>query len=279
KIRAPSRPDADACADPFCATPATPAIPAPANGCAPRPAFPPRTTAATAAPARATPDSCDAPAVSHAARRCVPTPRPIARRWTPPPPRARPPPTPARSPACHARHHRNSTQAKSAEPSCASRTAHGTHETHGKIKPPNRKMTASPLPCIPCLPWAKKFCPSEHKTLVLDLGKMSEVHQQAHSQPGCVEIVLNLRPMLIGQPRDGLDLNQNLSEADKIRDIALFEQHPLVAQRQRHLSLKRHSLKPELQLQTLLEHRLQKSTALVLIDLKAGPEYPVSLFF
>ena len=48
---------------------------------------------------------------------------------------------------------------------------------------------------------------------------MPEVNDQAQFVAGRFQIVLNLSSMLVSDFFDSFDLNDNFSEADKIRDI------------------------------------------------------------
>lgn len=54
---------------------------------------------------------------------------------------------------------------------------------------------------------------------MFDFGEMTEIYEQANPVSGCVQIVLNLRPVLVGQLRHCFELNDDFIETDEIRDI------------------------------------------------------------
>src|SRR5688572_5297389 len=98
---------------------------------------------------------------------------------------------------------------------------------------------------------------------------MPKINEEPESMAGRPKIVVNLRSVFIHQRRDRLDLHDDFSEANEIRRISLLQRPPFVVQREALMGEKGSALASKLQLQTLLKHRLEKSAAFLLIDLKA----------
>ena len=90
-----------------------------------------------------------------------------------------------------------------------------------------------------------------------------------------MKIVLHLSPMLVGNLGNRLQFNNDLIVTDEVRYVVLLKRPPFVAQRQWHLRPRGDAQQSKLDLDTLLENRLQKTAALVLIDFEAGPQNPV----
>ena len=108
---------------------------------------------------------------------------------------------------------------------------------------------------------------------------MPEIHEQAESVAGGVEIIEHLGTMLIRQRRHRLDLQDDLLEADEIRLESLTKRPAFVAQWQMRLRRERNALQTQLNFQTLLIDGLSEAATFLVIDLKARPLDPEALVF
>ena len=60
---------------------------------------------------------------------------------------------------------------------------------------------------------------STHNAFILQFRIMTEVDQQAKFVPGSFQIVVDLGTVLIGELRYGLDFQNNLIKANKVRHL------------------------------------------------------------
>ena len=102
-----------------------------------------------------------------------------------------------------------------------------------------------------------------------DAGMMAEIDEQADAMAGGLEIIVNLRAMLIGEFAQRLQLHDHLVEADEVGLELAAELAALVFEFEPWLLDKQNALQCELQLQALLIHRLDKAAALLLVNLEA----------
>jgi hypothetical protein len=107
---------------------------------------------------------------------------------------------------------------------------------------------------------------------------VTEVHEQAQFEASGVEIIQDLGAVFIHEAGNRLQFDDNLIEADKISDKSLLEGMTFVFKPQNSLRNERRSLESEFELQALLKHRLEKSTAFFFIYLKTGTDDFVGSF-
>src|SRR5262249_15580250 len=100
---------------------------------------------------------------------------------------------------------------------------------------------------------------SADDALVLELGIVAEVQEQSEAEPGGLQGVVGLGAMVRDEVRHGLDFHDDLGETEKVRLEPGLELSVLVEQDQLLLRLERNRPQTNLDLQTLLIHRLQKS--------------------
>jgi len=93
-----------------------------------------------------------------------------------------------------------------------------------------------------------------------------------------MQIILDLCPMLVRKVRHSLQFNHDFTVTDKIRYIVLLKRVSFVAQGKGDLAPCWNFLNPKLNPKTLLKNRLQKTAALLFINLKASAEYPIRFF-
>ena len=65
---------------------------------------------------------------------------------------------------------------------------------------------------------------------ILNFWVMAEVDEQTELEIGCAKVVQDLRPMLVGEYRNGFDFHDDLLVAYKIRLINLSESSSSVIQ-------------------------------------------------
>src|SRR5690606_19195938 len=118
---------------------------------------------------------------------------------------------------------------------------------------------------------------SENDALGLELRIMAEVHEQPEAVPGCTKIVVDLGTMFVRQGCDGLELNDDRPVAHEIRTVRLSERPALVSQAEPRLCYERNALVRQFVLQALLKHGLEKPTALLAVNFKAGAHQLVGL--
>jgi hypothetical protein len=82
--------------------------------------------------------------------------------------------------------------------------------------------------------------------------------------------------MLIHEVGSSLPFDHNLIEADEISDEALLQRMTFVSKSENSLRVERHFLESKFEIQALLKHRLEKSTAFLFIYLKPGTDYFVA---
>jgi hypothetical protein len=104
----------------------------------------------------------------------------------------------------------------------------------------------------------------------LDLGVVAEVDEQTELHACGLEIVDDLGTMLVGEIWDGLQLQNDLPEANDVWNEGVFETAAFVEERELALSVERDSLNFKFGLQTFLIDGLSKTASFELIDLKAS---------
>ena len=121
--------------------------------------------------------------------------------------------------------------------------------------------------------------PGAGQALVFQTRDVPEIHEQAYRQSSCVKIVQELRAMLIGQFRNGLEFHHYRFEANQVRLVGVFQGLSLVLKPQRWLGDKSNFLKAKFYLEAFLVNRLQKAAAFFAVNLKTGAENPVGFLF
>ena len=61
---------------------------------------------------------------------------------------------------------------------------------------------------------------------------MSKIYQQSQLQPGCLKVIMQLRPMLIEYRIDRFKLDYDLFKTDKVRGVYLLQFQIFIAQSQ-----------------------------------------------
>jgi len=90
---------------------------------------------------------------------------------------------------------------------------------------------------------------------------------------------MHLGTVFVGQFGDSLDLDDDLAEANEIRDIPLKEFASLVDQREFGVRLVRDLLEFKFNLQALLIHGLRKPAPFLFVHLEASPHDAVAFIF
>src|SRR5256885_10383587 len=99
---------------------------------------------------------------------------------------------------------------------------------------------------------------------------MAEVHEKTQLATGDIEMIQELRGMLVDKCRDSLEFDNNIAVADEIRRKCLNKSVTTTLQRLWRLREERNSLPIEFYLQTLMIYWLEKATPFVVIHSKAG---------
>ena len=108
---------------------------------------------------------------------------------------------------------------------------------------------------------------------------MAEIHEEAESEAAGVEITQNLSTVRVHKTLHGFDLENDSSEADKVRNEFLHQPLPFVLKGQLRVRNGRESSQSQLDLQTLLVNGLLEATPLLLVNLKASTQDGVTLLF
>ena len=101
---------------------------------------------------------------------------------------------------------------------------------------------------------------------------MPEVHQQGQFAARGAEIVQDLSAVFINQRGHRLDLDNDFFIADEIRGKCLNECTPAILQRLRWFREKWNALGFELNFQTFVIYRFEKTAALIFVYSKAGAD-------
>jgi len=83
-----------------------------------------------------------------------------------------------------------------------------------------------------------------------------------------------LSTVFVTEPRSSLDLDDDLSVANEVRDIDLPQVLPFVRELKALLGVNRNAPKPKLDLQAFLIDRLDEPTALLVVNLEARSDDP-----
>jgi len=111
-----------------------------------------------------------------------------------------------------------------------------------------------------------------------DFGVLAEVDEQAKFETCGLKVVVYLRAMLIREPADRLDFENDFAEADEIRLIQSLKIVALIFQLQQLLIDKGDQLVMEFESKCFLVDGLEKPISQLVIDLEAGPD-DVKAFF
>src|SRR5512140_2808271 len=101
---------------------------------------------------------------------------------------------------------------------------------------------------------------------------MPEVHQQGQFAARGTEIVQDLCAVFINQRRHRLDLNDDFVIAKEIRRERLEKRTPAMLQSLQWFREKWNALGFELNFQTFVIYRFEKTAALIFVDSKAGAD-------
>ena len=102
---------------------------------------------------------------------------------------------------------------------------------------------------------------------------VSEIDEQTELHASCLEIIDDLGTVLVGEIWHGFEFEDDFAEADKIRDERVSQTPVFVGERKLLLCIERNVLEFQFCFETLLIDWHSESTALQLIDLKAGSAY------
>ena len=94
-----------------------------------------------------------------------------------------------------------------------------------------------------------------------------------------MEIIQQLSPVLIGECRHSLQLDNNLLETNEVRFVPLPQNLATLSQFQFLLGQERYLLKSKFDLATLLVDRLQQAAPFIFVDIEAGPNDGIALLF
>ena len=117
-----------------------------------------------------------------------------------------------------------------------------------------------------------------NEPFMLNTWMVAEVDQQPKLPTSNLEVVDHLGPMLVAQLPDCLDLDDDALEAEEVRLVELIETLALVSECETWLLDKGDFPGAELDCQTRLVDGLEKSTALLFVDLQTRPDDAVALF-
>ena len=101
---------------------------------------------------------------------------------------------------------------------------------------------------------------------------MAEVHEQAQFAARCAKIVQDLSAVFINQRGHRLDLDNDFFVANEIRGECLNECTSAILQCLRRFREKWNPLGFELNFQTFVIDRFEKTAALIFVDSKAGAD-------
>ena len=124
-----------------------------------------------------------------------------------------------------------------------------------------------------------KFLVSAEEAFVFHSWIMTEVREQAQFAAGCAEIIQELRAVLIGQGRDGFDLEDDLVVANEVGCKRLNESAAAILQGLRCLRLKWNSLELKFDFQPLVINRLEKAAALIFVNGEARADDGIAFIF
>src|SRR4030095_5273005 len=108
---------------------------------------------------------------------------------------------------------------------------------------------------------------------------MPEVHEEGQFASGRAQIVQDLSAVFINQRGHRLDLDNDFFIADEIRGKCLNECTPAILQRLRWFREKWNALGFELNYQTFVIYRFEKTAALIFVDSKACTDDCVAFLF
>src|SRR6266511_6145316 len=94
----------------------------------------------------------------------------------------------------------------------------------------------------------------------------------------CVQIIQELRAMLIGQSRDGFQFHDNFLEANVVRLVSLLQYSTTIDESERWFSNRWNPLVFKLDGQALLIDGFQKAAALLVVHLEIGVNNVVAFF-
>jgi hypothetical protein len=108
---------------------------------------------------------------------------------------------------------------------------------------------------------------------------MPGVHEEGQFAAGRAEIVQDLCAVVIAQRRRSFDFQDDFVIADQIRGKCLNECTPAILQRLRWFREKWNALGFELNFQTFVIYRFEKTAALIFVDSKACTDDCVAFLF
>jgi hypothetical protein len=108
---------------------------------------------------------------------------------------------------------------------------------------------------------------------------MAKIHEEAEFETAGVQITQNLSTVRVHKTLHGFDLENDSSEADKVRNEFLHQPLPFVFKWQLRVRNNRESSQCQLDLQTLLVNCLLEATPLLFVNLKASTHDCVTLLF
>ncbi len=118
-----------------------------------------------------------------------------------------------------------------------------------------------------------------HDAFDLRFRVMAEVDQQAEFQARRLEVVLNLRAVLVSQFRHGFQFHDDLVVADEVGLVFRAQRTVFVFQSQRHLGHEGNALQAQFDLQALLVNGFEETAALFPVNLETRPHNLVAFNF
>jgi hypothetical protein len=106
----------------------------------------------------------------------------------------------------------------------------------------------------------------EGDPLNLDFGVMAEVDQEAELEVGRAEIVEDLSLVLFGKIFGRLEFDDDLAITDEIRNVAMLQRRPFVAEKEIVLRLIGDAASLKFEFEALLIHGFQKAGTHLTID-------------
>src|SRR5262249_16771173 len=118
---------------------------------------------------------------------------------------------------------------------------------------------------------------SDHNPLGLNLRVVAEIHQQAQAMARGPQVVVNLGSVGVVKRLHCLDLQDDLVEADEVRNVLLLQTAALGIKGKSDLRAEGNAPQVQLDFEGFLVHFLQKAAAEYLVHLEARPDDSIAL--
>jgi hypothetical protein len=121
--------------------------------------------------------------------------------------------------------------------------------------------------------------PGIDEALIFELRIMPEIDKKSDLVPGGVEVVDDLGAVFVGQHGHSLEFQDDILEADEVGFVGLAKRTAFLFQAQRFLGDEGDAFQAKFNLHALLIYCLQKTAALLLVNLEASANDAVRFVF